>query len=112
MQSEARQDPGVRSEFNQKRQEKVPHVATAEQHRKWCWCAALSTAPGQVSVLAIVETILAMAVAIGLGIWLNRWGYVFLASLVAPLLLLRTDESVQLGITLFKPDVEWVRRRL
>ena len=87
-------------------------MAVAEQRRNWCWYAARGNTPGDVSVLAMVETILAMAFTVACGVWLNRWGYVLLASLVAPLLLLRTEASVRLGFTLFQPPVEWAGRKL
>jgi hypothetical protein len=61
------------------------------------------------SLLAILETLLAMAVTIALAVWLNRWGYLLLASLVAPLLLLRTELSMELGISFFQPPVNWAR---
>jgi hypothetical protein len=57
-----------------------------------------SVARGEVSILAIVETLLAIALVFYLSAHFNTLRWLAVAMCVAPLLLLRTDESVQLGI--------------
>ncbi len=73
--------------------------------RSWVWHATLSSrAAGKVSVLACVESLLAVAVYAWLALcWDIGWpllGSVFLA----PLLLLRSPESIKLGARWFLQD--------
>ena len=73
-----------------------------EAERSWVWHATVqSRAAGKVSVLAVVEALLAVAVYAGLAVgWGVAWpllGSVFLA----PVLLLRSPESVRLGVRWF-----------
>ncbi len=67
--------------------------------RKWVWrCTDESIAAGQVSVLAVVETLL---VVIGYWalVWYYDWPWPMLISLLAaPMLLLRSEQSVALGV--------------
>src|SRR5882672_1311429 len=57
-----------------------------------------SVVKGEVSVLAIVETLVAITLVTYLSAHLNTFRWLAVAMCVAPLLLLRTDESIQSGI--------------
>jgi len=57
-----------------------------------------SVAKGEVSVLAIVETLLAIALVFYLSSHFNTLRWLAIAMCVSPLLLLRTEESTRLGI--------------
>ncbi len=53
---------------------------------------------GEISLLAIVETLLAMTTLIVLSIWFDPIKWLAGACAIAPLLLLRTEDSVQRGL--------------
>lgn len=53
---------------------------------------------GEITLLAIVETVLAVALLITLSLWLDTARWLAGACLLSPLLLLRTEESVQRGL--------------
>ena len=53
---------------------------------------------GEITLLAIVETLLAVALLITLSLWLDTARWLAGACLLSPLLLLRTEESVQRGL--------------
>src|SRR3954451_17145523 len=57
-----------------------------------------SVARGEVSILAIIETLLAIALVFYLSAHCNTLRWLAVAMCVSPLLLLRTEESVRLGI--------------
>ena len=71
----------------------------------WVWHATLeSKAAGQVSVLACVETLLAVVLYWGIAIhWHTHW-HLISSVFIAPLLLLRSPESMKLGVTWFLGD--------
>ena len=64
-----------------------------------------SVAKGEVSVLAIVETLCAIALVFYLSAHFNTLRWLAIAMCVSPLLLLRTEESTRLGIKWF--DHAW-----
>lgn len=53
---------------------------------------------GEVTVLALVETVLAVALLVTLSVWFDTVHWLAGACLLAPLLLLRTEDSVQRGL--------------
>lgn len=61
-----------------------------------------SVRAGEVSVLAIIETLLAMAGSVWLGVYFDSWWHVFIWAAIAPFLLLRTDESCNRGLRALK----------
>lgn len=63
---------------------------------------------GEVSILAIVETLLAIALVFYLSAHFNTLRWLGVAMCVSPLLLLRTDESVRLGIKWFDRSLAWL----
>jgi hypothetical protein len=69
---------------------------------------AESATSGEASVLAIVETILAISLVFYLSAHLNTVRWLAIAMLVSPLLLLRTQESTSLGIKWFDAMIERV----
>lgn len=83
-----------------------------DKQPKWYWCAAGAKTEDDLSALAVLETILAIGLTTAIGVWLNWWEYLLLASMVAPFLLLRTERSVNLGIALFNPAVRWSTSKL
>ncbi|MGZ8219829.1 hypothetical protein [Methylomagnum sp.] len=71
--------------------------------RAWVWhCTDESIAAGQISVIAIIETLAAVA----LYWWLSlrfEWHWFSMVGLIAaPMLLLRSDESVELGVEMLR----------
>lgn len=56
-----------------------------------------SVARGEISILALVETLVAIALVFYLSAHFNTLRWLAFAMCVSPLLLLRTDESVRLG---------------
>jgi hypothetical protein len=56
---------------------------------------------GEVSLLAIMETLTAIALVFYLSTYLNALGWLAWAMCASPLLLLRTEESTRLGIALY-----------
>ena len=70
-----------------------------------------SVARGEVSVLAIIETLLAIALVFYLSTHFNTRRWLAVAMCVSPLLLLRTEKSTQLGIQLFDLSFGWLRER-
>jgi hypothetical protein len=73
-----------------------------------------SVARGEVSILAIVETLLAIALVFYLSAHFNTLRWLAVAMCVSPLLLLRTEESTRLAIVWFDRswrDNIWVPRR-
>jgi hypothetical protein len=69
-----------------------------------------SVARGEVSFLAIAETVLAIALAFYLSAHFNTLRWLAAAMCVSPLLLLRTEESTRLGIEYFDRWWEWIER--
>ena len=66
-----------------------------------------SVARGEVSILAIVETLLAIALVFYLSAHFNTLRWLAVAMCVSPLLLLRTEESTRLGIEWFDRIWHW-----
>lgn len=67
-----------------------------------------SVAHGEVSILAIVETLLAMALVFYLSSHFNTMRWLAVAMCFSPLLLLRTEESSKLGLEWYKLYGNWV----
>ena len=53
---------------------------------------------GEISLLAIVETLLAVTVLVGMSVWFDPFKWLAGACAIAPLLLLRTKDSVERGL--------------
>lgn len=53
---------------------------------------------GEITILAVVETVLAVALLITLSLWFDTTHWLSGACLLAPLVLLRTEDSVQRGL--------------
>lgn len=67
--------------------------------RRWVWHSTEnSIAAGQISILAIVETLLAMLAYIGFAFYLNAQWWLLITAVVAPILLLRSPQSEVLGV--------------
>ncbi len=71
-----------------------------------------SVARGEVSILAIVETLLSIALVFYLSAHFNTLRWLAVVMCVSPLLLLRTTESTLLGINWFVAWSGYVRRRV
>ena len=79
--------------------------------RAWVWhCSDASIAAGQISVLAVAETF----AAVGLYWWLALhfdWPWLSLIGIIAaPMLLLRSPESVEMGVKMLRRSAEHMRR--
>lgn len=60
-----------------------------------------SAARGEVSILAIIETLLATSISIGIAFYYDTTLYILISACIAPFLLLRTDDSTELGLKWF-----------
>ncbi len=80
-------------------------AASPQPERQWVWRASLeSRAAGKVSVLACVETVLAVVLYWWIAIrWDTHW-HLVTSVFVAPLLLLRSPESIAAGVRWFMRD--------
>jgi hypothetical protein len=56
---------------------------------------------GEPSVLSIIETLLAMSISVGAGIYFDTWWHVFIGACMAPFMLLRTERSYEEAIGLW-----------
>lgn len=63
------------------------------------------------SVLAILETLASTALWISVALWLNSSRHISVAIVLAPLMLFRTAESMQLGFDWIRRWLAWVDRR-
>jgi hypothetical protein len=74
-------------------------TTTAKPERTWVWwCNEESIAAGKFSVLAIVETVAAVGVWWWLAMHFNWSIFSFIALFAAPVLLLRSEESIADGV--------------
>ena len=65
---------------------------------------------GEVSALAIAEVIVAITVAVGIAVHFDTLRHVAVSALIAPFLLLRTEESIRLGFRIWEwLDDRWVK---
>jgi hypothetical protein len=56
---------------------------------------------GEISVLAVIETVLAVSVSLFLAIWYQTVWHILLGACISPLLLLRTDRSAAKGVAYY-----------
>jgi hypothetical protein len=56
---------------------------------------------GDITILAIIETVVSVAIYVGIGLHFGTFRHLAWAILVAPLMLLRTQSSVEWGLKLF-----------
>lgn len=82
--------------------EPAPSAPDSAAARSWVWHATVaSRAAGKVSVLACVETLLAVVLYWWIAIhWDTHW-HLLSSVFIAPLLLLRSPESIKLGVRWF-----------
>ena len=52
-----------------------------------------SAARGEVSILAIIETLIAISISIGIAIYYDTTLHILISACIAPFLLLRTDDK-------------------
>ena len=77
----------------------------AERQRGWVWHATLaSRAAGDVSVLACVESLFAVALYWWIAFHFQTHLHLLTSVFIAPLLLLRSPESIQTGVRWFQTD--------
>lgn len=67
-----------------------------------------SAEAGEASVLALVETVVAMSGTVAVGVIWGSWWHVFVAAMVAPLMLLRTPETSLMG---WSKALQYLERR-
>lgn len=80
-------------------------AASPQPERQWVWRATLeSRAAGKVSVLAVGETVFAVALYWWIAIrWDTHW-HLVTSVFIAPLLLVRSPESIDAGVRWFLTD--------
>jgi hypothetical protein len=84
----------------------APPVAASE--RGWVWRSSVETAEaGKVSVMAIVETLLATGVYASIAVSYGTT-HLVVSTFVAPLLLLRTRTSTRRGLLLVQNFADWL----
>lgn len=82
--------------------------AVAQPRKGFRWYSTpQSFVNGEVTVLAIIETILAMSISVGVAVWFGTLKHIAVAACVTPLLLLRTRESVERGLRWYKKSSLW-----
>ncbi|MGB7061843.1 MAG: hypothetical protein WBF13_05760 [Candidatus Zixiibacteriota bacterium] len=64
---------------------------------------------GEISALAIIETVLAMGITVSIGLVRDDWGHVIVAVCIAPFLLLRTDFATLTGVRWADRGEGWLR---
>lgn len=67
---------------------------------------------GEYSLLAIAETLGAMALALWIGLSWSNYMHIAIGASIAPLLLLRTDESCGYGMSIFNRLLDWYGKML
>ena len=73
----------------------------------------------EITWLAIIETLVAMAIYVGIGLYWNTVNHIFAAVIVAPFMLFRTDQSARLGLDWYsfvarsvRPFTDWITHSL
>jgi hypothetical protein len=75
----------------------------SELRQNWVWYSRRGTTDrGVFSVLGAVEVIFAIGAYWGVAIWAHTQAHLLVGVLVAPLLLLRSKQSIELGVSWFK----------
>ncbi len=72
--------------------------------RRWCWYAGNTDAVPQISILALVETLIAVLVYVWIAIEYGTL-HITISACIAPFLLLRTPDSTALGLKIGIPLV-------
>jgi len=72
------------------------------------YSTAESVDKGEISLLAILETILATAIAIYLSVTFDSFKWIAWSACIAPFLLLRTEQSTAVGIKRLDEHVQWI----
>ena len=75
-----------------------------------CFSTLRSADAREVSILAILETLVAISLSVGIAMKLGTVKWIVLSAALAPLLLLRTQRSKELGLKLFDILCGWVTR--
>ncbi|MBN2825529.1 MAG: trypsin-like peptidase domain-containing protein [Campylobacterales bacterium] len=78
-----------------------------EALRSWTWRSSFKSVDrGQISIFAMVETLIAMSIALSLWYYNDTFIHILIGLAIAPFLLLRTAKSLEEGIALFEHIVE------
>jgi len=84
---------------------------TQSSAKSFCWYSTVESAEKlEFSVLAAVESVCAVTLSLWLAWYFQTYTHLVVAIVVAPLLLLRTEESVELGLRWFVGFSEGIRR--
>lgn len=95
----------------------TPSTALPATERGWVWHSTLATkAAGKISVLAVVETVLACVGYWWFAFHFDTHWHLLTSIVIAPLLLLRSPESIKLGVKWFLAETfenwaKWPRAR-
>ncbi len=76
--------------------EAISQDSSTASTRRWCWYAGNTDAVPQISILALVETLIAVLVYVWIAIEYGTL-HITISACIAPFLLLRTPESTALG---------------
>jgi len=78
-----------------------------EALRNWIWQSSFKSVDrGQISIFAMVETLIAMSIALSLWYYYDTFIHILIGLAIAPFLLLRTEKSTKKGLKLFESIVD------
>jgi hypothetical protein len=90
----------------------TPPVASERPKSRLRWYSTLASSNrGEISVLAVVETVLSVALYAGIAVWFDTVRHIVIAAVLAPLWLLRTKGSVRLGMSFYLSGEPYFRGR-
>lgn len=91
-------------------------MTTATKYRQFrdrlkncLWSSPASANEGSVTILAVLETVSMMSLALYIVCTTGNYLYIFVPAMIAPVLLLRTPESTEEGLRLYGYVVDWVK---
>lgn len=92
-------------------QQELAEYGNNPKDRSWVWASTdESIEKGQISVLSVVETFLAVGLYIWLAFHFERQWWLLITAVAAPIILLRSEDSKVLGLkwlSYYKQDVSW-----
>lgn len=69
-----------------------------------------SALDGEITILAIIETIVSIAIYVGIGLYFGTFKYLAWAIVVAPLMLFRTEDSAEWGLKVYEESLDFLEK--